>query len=107
MVRSAAIVITLMAMAIGCTPPAPVGAGANPVPKNAAATCAGYCQSLGLTLDSVVIMASNVGCVCSAHGPPQAAPQSSSSAGAAGGMATILLQQQAAAASAQSQQQHR
>lgn len=60
--------------------------GAVYVPKDAATTCGGYCQEIGLSLDAVVIMANNVGCVC---GKTQGAPGSS-----AGGMAALLMQQE-------------
>jgi hypothetical protein len=63
------------------------------VPHDAAATCGGQCAEVGLALDSVVIMANNVGCVCR----PRGAPASSSNAGAtggAGGVVAVMLQQQ-------------
>jgi hypothetical protein len=57
------------------------------VPKDAAVTCAAHCQGIGLTMTAVVVMANNVGCVCSAAGP--------SIAGAtAGGMAALIVQEQ-------------
>lgn len=62
------------------------------VPKDAASTCARYCSEVGLSLDAVVIMASNVGCVC------RAAPSSSAAAGnagsTAGGMAALIVAEQ-------------
>ena len=71
--------------------------GSTYVPKDSAATCTSYCAEIGLQLNSVVIMANNVGCVCTHGGPP--APASADAAGA--GMATLLLQQQQ-----QQRQQH-
>lgn len=60
------------------------------VPADAATTCAMHCQNIGLRLESVVIMASTVGCVCSAS---SAAPGAGGATAA--GMATLLMQQQA------------
>jgi len=61
------------------------------VPKDAATTCTTYCHDLGLSLDSVVIMASEVGCVCKARdGAPTA-----SGGGAGGGMAAMIVARRA------------
>jgi hypothetical protein len=69
--------------------PATVGTGgAIYVPKDAAATCASHCNEIGLALNSVVIMASNVGCVCSA------APGASGGGVSGGGMAALLMAEQ-------------
>lgn len=62
------------------------------VPKDAATTCTTYCHDLGLPLDSVVIMASEVGCVCKAR--DGAAPTASGS-GAGGGMAAMIVARRA------------
>ena len=59
------------------------------VPKDAAGTCAAHCNEIGLTLGSVVIMANNVGRVCSA------APAASASGEAGGGIAALIMQEQA------------
>lgn len=59
------------------------------VPKDARGQCDAMCKQLGMPLQSVVVMASNVGCVCSVN-----AEQSAGAA--AGGMATIVLQEQQA-----------
>ena len=78
---------------------ATVGVNSNTsVPSDSANICAGHCQSIGLQLSSVVVMANNVGCVCAAAPAPGAqAP----AAAAAGGMAAILMQEEADAAAAQ------
>lgn len=82
------IVLLLGILAAGC--PAPVGInGPNYVPKDAASTCAGHCSELGLALNSVVIMASNVGCVCSAG-----TTASQDGAASGGGMAALLMAEQ-------------
>ena len=55
---------------------APVGtSGAVSVPPDAAQSCAHHCQTIGMRLTAVAIMANNVGCVC----------QSPTSAGSAAG----------------------
>jgi hypothetical protein len=90
----------LIAVAVWGACTTPVGATMH-VPSDSAATCGGYCQSIGLTLESVVIMANNVGCVCAVQPPapaPSAAPPAS-----AGGMAAIMMQE--AAEDSQRQQQ--
>ncbi len=68
------------------------------IPRNAASVCAGHCQSIGMRLSAVAIMANNIGCVC------QDASQPNPTAGAAGrlgtpaaGMSTIAAQEAAAA----------
>jgi hypothetical protein len=82
--------------AIGCA--APVGTtGMVSAPHDSAPRCGDICHDLGLGLDSVVVMANNVGCVCSAippapAGPPSATPPATAHArAAAGGMAAIEL----------------
>jgi hypothetical protein len=70
------------------------------LPADSASTCLAQCRSIGLDLSSVVIIAQNIGCVCSpapAPGAPPPATQTSSAAAAAG-MTAILIQQTAAAA---------
>ncbi len=93
---------TLVILLAGC-PVAPVGVGRAEVPRDSAPQCGSLCESIGLPLDSVVIMADNVGCVCRATPPATtAAPGASASAG---GMAAIMLAQQAARQQAAQQQQ--
>jgi hypothetical protein len=71
----------------GCVPPpAAVSSQGFQALRDAATTCKAQCESIGMALGSVVIIANNVGCVCSAKGAP-AAP----AAGAAGGMAVLML----------------
>jgi hypothetical protein len=72
--------------ATGCVGNATVGVGVTHVPKDAATTCKAHCNEVGLSLNAVVIMADNVGCVCSA------VPEPTASGAAAGGMAAILRQ---------------
>ena len=73
-------------------------AGMVSVPKDASATCSQHCSSIGMSLDAVVVMANNVGCVC--RGVKSAAADSPAGA-SAGGMAALMVQQQ------QQQQQQR
>jgi hypothetical protein len=83
---------TVMACLSGCY--ANVGTNATiSVPKDAAATCSNHCAGIGMSLDSVVIMASNVGCVCRAKATAQA--QGSENGGvSAGGMAALIVQEE-------------
>ncbi len=83
----------------------PVGAGPfGHVPFDAPATCSGYCSKMGLTLGAVVVMAGNVGCVCTPVHGSTASTQDVAPA-TAGGMVAILIQQQQAQAQQQQQQQ--
>ena len=93
---------------------APVGtSGVIYVPPDAAQTCAQHCQTIGMQLTAVAIMANNVGCVCqhpatagsAAGSSSRAAPGSdrrsfgmnegaTESATTIAGMATILMEQE-------------
>ncbi|NUP06784.1 MAG: hypothetical protein HOW73_12080 [Polyangiaceae bacterium] len=57
------------------------------VPSDSATTCKTHCESIGMKLGAVAIMANNVGCVC--QPPDQPAP---SNAAVTAGMATIAMQ---------------
>ncbi len=84
--RRAAVLLAVMLSACAAN----VGvSGPTFVPKDAAATCHNLCADIGLPLDSVVIIAQNVGCVCAA------APRASSAA-AGGGMAAVIELERAA-----------
>ena len=74
---------------LGCM--ASVGtSGPISVPKDASGTCEGLCSEIGMSLDSVVIMANNVGCVCRATRSPAEAENAGPSTG--GGMAALIAQ---------------
>ena len=94
---------------------APVGtSGVVHVPPDAAQSCAQHCQTIGMRLTAVAIMANNVGCVCQSPTPAGSAAGSSSraapgstdrrafdvnegateSATTTAGMATILMEQE-------------
>jgi hypothetical protein len=94
---------------------APVGtSGVISVPPAAAQTCAQHCQTIGMRLTAVAIMANNVGCLCQSPAPAGSAAGSSSraapgsaerrsfgvnegateSATTTAGMATILMEQE-------------
>jgi hypothetical protein len=92
--KSTAFAILLVAAGLplaGCA--AQVGAGGMiSVPKDAPATCSGYCSDMGLSLAAVVVMASNVGCVCEPRG--KAASEEHGASAAAGGMAAIIVQEE-------------
>jgi hypothetical protein len=98
-----------MALAFGLVPlgacEATVGVKGVSIPKDAAQTCAGHCQTIGMRLTAVAIMAENVGCVCQSASEPQAsADKAGQLSTPAAGMATIAAQQAAAAAAAQASQ---
>jgi hypothetical protein len=91
------IVLLLGLCGAGCA--ATVGTtGSVYVPKDAAATCSTHCNEIGLTLNSVVIMADNVGCVCSAAPPPTA------NGATAGGMAALMMAEEQRRQSSNQQQ---
>lgn len=70
------------------------------VPPDAAKICAAHCESIGMRLSAVAIMASNVGCVCQFQpGPPAPAAAVAQSATTMAGMSAILMQQAAAESS--------
>jgi hypothetical protein len=62
------------------------------VPKDSSTTCTKICTDIGLSLGAVVVMASEVGCVCSAAKPNS--PDDKVAAAAGAGMATIAMQQE-------------
>jgi hypothetical protein len=60
---------------------APVGtSGIVSVPPDAAQSCAQHCQTIGMRLTAVAIMANNVGCVCQSPAPAGSPAGSSSRA---------------------------
>ena len=94
---------------------ATVGVDKFSLPTDSAQRCAAHCQTIGLQLTAVAIMADNVGCVCQVAPAPVPTPNPAyptpaipppapraDAAGALGtpvaGMATIAVQQAAAAA---------
>lgn len=80
--------VLLLAGLSGC--PAVVGTSAlTTVPSDAGQTCEAHCDTIGMDLGAVAIMANNVGCVCQ----PKATQADASSAVSAG-MVTIMLQRQ-------------
>jgi hypothetical protein len=96
----------------------PVGVHNLSVAPNSGPRCADLCGQIGMPLDSVVIMADNVGCVCRAAipGPPpptdapgETTPQAAApvaGAATAGGMTAILIQQQRQQQQRRSHQHH-
>lgn len=76
---------------------ATVGVNNVSIPKDAAQTCARHCDSIGLQLSAVAIMAENVGCVCQAASASKAEGNAGALTTPAAGMATIAAQQAAAA----------
>ncbi|MEZ4401948.1 MAG: hypothetical protein R3B06_18100 [Kofleriaceae bacterium] len=73
------------------------------VPADGAQTCASVCQQMGLSLTSVVVVSSRLGCVCSpaetSPGAPGASAATTSGAGAVV-LAVAAVDDEAAAAAA-------
>lgn len=93
--------LALLVALAGC-PRAPVGVENVELPADSAATCQAQCGKVGLRMQSLVIMANYVGCVCA---PADDVERPSASAGAAGGgLAAIMVLQQAHAAEQQRMQ---
>jgi hypothetical protein len=74
---------------------APVGVKNRSIAPDSTQQCASQCGEIGLALDSVVIMAESIGCVCRPAATP-ASPTAGPTGAAAGGVAAIMLQQEAA-----------
>jgi hypothetical protein len=87
----------VMVLALVACQPAPVGVRDVEVPRDSGPQCASLCAHIGLPLDSVVIMANNVGCVCRNAAPTPAPSTTAPGASAsAGGMAAIMIAEEAA-----------
>lgn len=94
---------------------APVGVNNASLSRDSGQRCAELCGEVGMPLDSLVIMADNVGCVCRAvQGPPpgpapaqapgsEPVSSSMSTGGSAGGMAAIMMQEAKRRASSNAQ----
>jgi hypothetical protein len=93
----------LVAPLAGCV--APVGvSGALSIPHDARNVCSQQCGTIGMNLSAVVIMASNIGCVCQPAAGEQ--PGATTGASSAAGMATIsLLEEQEQEREQQEEQQ--
>ncbi len=103
-ILSLTLLASLAALVSACM--AGVGSPMASVPFDAAGKCAGYCGKMGMNLGAVVVMANNVGCVCTPMSHGGTASLDAVEGGAAGaGVVTILAQQeqqrQAAASAAQ------
>jgi hypothetical protein len=81
-----------------------VGAGPWGVPFDAPQKCSEYCTKMGMGLGAVVVMANQVGCVCTPSGRASSAELTGGAT--AGGMTAILIQQQQQAQAAAQQQHH-
>ena len=95
--------LPLVFLLVACQP-APVGVQNVELRSDSAARCSQQCAYLQLELESVVVMANNVGCVCRPPPPPmqsfppgQVPPATSSRGGASGaaGMVAIQIQREA------------
>ena len=86
--KNLGVAAVLLAALSGC--PATVGTSAlTTIPPDAQQTCRTHCDTIGMDLGAVAIMASNVGCVCQPK-----ATQADASAAVAAGMVTIMIQRQ-------------
>ena len=103
LVGPCALLLMACALCAACPGSATVGANVT-VPKDSQTTCSQHCETIGMALDAVVVMADNVGCVCRAKPTGAPAGEPAGPASAAGGMAAVMIQQQQAR---QRQQQSR
>ncbi len=96
--------LVVLLVSLAACQPAPVGVRNVELQPDSTPQCAQLCAQIGLPLDSVVIMANRVGCVCRAAPSSSAPPGAPGAPGAsaAGGMAGVLLDEEAA----RQQQQH-
>ncbi len=85
---------------MGCA--AKVGVENRTIPTDSASTCAVQCESIGLELSAVALMAETIGCICQAS----AAEASEQSAAVSAGMATIMIQAAEEAQKQNRQHQH-
>jgi hypothetical protein len=84
-----------------------VGSPMASIPFDAAGRCAEYCSKMGFGLGAVVVMANNVGCVCTPVSHGGTASLAAVEGGAAGaGVVTLLAQEQQRQAAAAAAQHH-
>ena len=90
--KTALVAVSLVALALplGCAAQVGVG-GMVSVPRDAPTTCSGYCSDMGMSLEAVVVMASNVGCVCE---PKAKSASAEHGASTAGGMAALVVEEE-------------
>lgn len=90
---------SLLALAClaSCVVPVGIQGGLVKVPADAGASCGTQCESIGMELGAVAIMAGHVGCVCQPRSGGSEPALSATSAG----MATIVV-----VAEQEKQQQH-
>lgn len=87
---SCALTVLVLGLALGACV-TPIGSGKfHALPEDTASQCAKQCESIGMKLSAVAIMAANVGCVCG-----QKESVAESTAATAGGMVTLMLQEEA------------
>lgn len=72
---------------VGCHASPPVGAPGMVIEPGSADQCTQQCAAMKLELDSVVVMANTIGCVCRRASPPG----TTAAASAAGGMTALLI----------------
>jgi len=97
-----ALALVLLSSA-GCTTARAVGPGYS-LSKDTPEVCARHCDSMGMRLAAVVIIANSEGCVCE---PREATPGAPRAGAAAAGITPILAAAAAAAAHQQQEEQRR
>ena len=97
--RSAVVLLLLLAACATRPPVSPM----LRLPPDTAQECANVCQSIGLRLSAVVVVASSAGCVCEAQ-PSANAFQGGASAASAG--AVIVVDEEQRQHQQQQQQKH-
>jgi hypothetical protein len=88
--RTAVVLILLLA---GCATRPPVAPNLR-LPPDTAQECGNICQSIGLQLSAVVVVASSAGCVCEAQPRTGNAAPGGASAASAGAIIVVEEEQQ-------------
>jgi hypothetical protein len=102
---SATLLGTLALFGAGCHDAMVGRGGVVSVPSDARTQCMTICTDIGMSLNQVVVMANEVGCVCD-NAKAGATSSSDAAGGAAGGMVAILEARRVAAQQASSTYHH-
>ena len=95
------LIVIAALLAAGCTTAKPLGAFTT-LPPDTPQECTRLCQSMGLQLTAVVVVASSAGCVCEAQPSGKARPVGGTAASLGG---AVVALQEAEAATHQQQMQ--
>jgi hypothetical protein len=85
--------VAVLGLVSGCVTAPAVGEGIQLDPQTPS-KCQAHCDSLGMDLGAVVIIANSTGCVCQPRGKPSA--EIGGSSAVAGGAAIFAMQRRAA-----------